>query len=282
MMIRITTVALALLCRPAMATITFNEPSSSMIDSDGGAAAATNSNLRGLRSSAAPQQQQQQQAEEAAEAMLPQHLTIDLDDTVAVAAAANEEEEAADYYLRGIRSEDPPPSLHHDDEPSSSLPPQPQQIPLGADKPKIRHHSSSTSTTTTSNPNSNPLQKFAQNMLTSQGCPPTATTTCGSICYVLTPEAASDLHSVATGLSTTPTHHWHDPTSFWSTGVCNAKSQCVSVNPFDVRHDFDDLKNVLEGVERECDGRGGVVGMGTMFVLAKAMEPPAWLKRGKK
>ncbi len=57
----------------------------------------------------------------------------------------------------------------------------------------------------------------------------------------------------------------------------------MSVNPFDVRHDFDDLRSVLEGVERECDGKGGVVvGMGTMFVLAKAMEPPAWLKRDKK
>ena len=53
----------------------------------------------------------------------------------------------------------------------------------------------------------------------------------------------------------------------------------MSVNPFDVSHDFDDLQGVLEGVEKEC---GRSVGMGTMFVLAKAMEPPAWLKRGKK
>ena len=53
----------------------------------------------------------------------------------------------------------------------------------------------------------------------------------------------------------------------------------MSVNPFDVSHDFDDLERVLVEVEREC---GKSVGMGTMFVLAKAMEPPAWLKRGRK
>ncbi len=272
MMIRLTTVALALLySAPVEATITYNEPPSSIIDSD--EAGSSNSGLRGLRS--APLHQQADAAEEAV--TQPQHLLIDEQD----APEANEEEddEEANYYLRGIRSEDPPPPkpqdepLHREDE---LLPPQPQ-LPLGSEKPKIRHHSPTNPFPT---PNSsNPLQKFAQNMLTSQGCPPTATTTCGSICYVLTPDAASDLHSVATGKQSTPTHHWHDPTSFWNTGVCNAKSQCVSVNPFDVSHDFDDLQGVLEGVEKEC---GRSVGMGTMFVLAKAMEPPAWLKRGKK
>ena len=112
-------------------------------------------------------------------------------------------------------------------------------------------------------------------MLQSQGCP-VSTSSCGDICYVLTPAAASDLHSVAIGTSNTPHHHWHDPTSFWTTGVCNGKSQCVSVNPFDDDHNFDDLANTLLDVEKECKRS---VGMATMFILAKAMEPPAWVKQ---
>ena len=112
-------------------------------------------------------------------------------------------------------------------------------------------------------------------MLQSQGCP-VSTSSCGDICYVLTPAAASDLHSVAIGTSNTPHHHWHDPTSFWTTGVCNGKSQCVSVNPFDDDHNFDDLANTLLDVEKECERS---VGMATMFILAKAMEPPAWVKK---
>ena len=114
-------------------------------------------------------------------------------------------------------------------------------------------------------------QSFAQNMLTNQGCPPTSS--CGDICYVLTIAAASDLHSVAIGTTKQPSHHWHDPASFWRTGVCNAKSQCVSVNPFDKKHSFDDLASTLADVERECERS---VGMASMFLLAKAMEPPTW------
>ena len=125
------------------------------------------------------------------------------------------------------------------------------------------------------NKNNNPIQTFAVNMLQSQGCP-ISTSSCGDICYVLTPAAASDLHSVAIGASNTPHHHWHDPTSFWTTGVCNGKSQCVSVNPFDDDHNFDDLTNTLLDVEKECERS---VGMATMFILAKAMEPPAWVKQ---
>eukprot|EP00984_Skeletonema_dohrnii_P016023 scaffold7024_cov94-Skeletonema_dohrnii-CCMP3373.AAC.1 len=121
--------------------------------------------------------------------------------------------------------------------------------------------------------NNHPIQQqsFAQNMLTNQGCPPTSS--CGDICYVLTIAAASDLHSVAIGTSKQPSHHWHDPASFWRTGVCNTKSQCVSVNPFDKKHSFDDLASALADVERECERS---VGMASMFLLAKAMEPPIW------
>jgi len=114
-------------------------------------------------------------------------------------------------------------------------------------------------------------KSFAQKMLTNQGCPPTSS--CGDICYVLTIAAASDLHSVAIGTTKQPSHHWHDPASFWRTGVCNAKSQCVSVNPFDKKHSFDDLASTLADVERECERS---VGMASMFLLAKAMEPPTW------
>ena len=64
---------------------------------------------------------------------------------------------------------------------------------------------------------------------------------------------------------TPPTHHCHDPNSFWNTDVSNAKSQSVNVNPFDVSHEVDE----------DC-------GDGAMFVLAKAMENPAWLKKGRK
>ncbi len=114
-------------------------------------------------------------------------------------------------------------------------------------------------------------QAFVQHMLSNQGCPPTST--CGDVCYVLTISAASDLHSVAIGKTKTPSHHWHDPASFWQAGVCNAKSQCVTVNPFDKHHTFEDLAAKLAEVERECERN---VGMASMFLLAKAMEPPAW------
>eukprot|EP00984_Skeletonema_dohrnii_P022802 scaffold11910_cov104-Skeletonema_dohrnii-CCMP3373.AAC.6 len=114
-------------------------------------------------------------------------------------------------------------------------------------------------------------QSFAQNMLTNQGCLPTSS--CGDVCYVLTVAAASDLHSVTIGTTNQPSHHWHDPASFWRMGVCNAKSQCVSVNPFDKRHTFDDLANTLADVERQCERS---LGMANMFLLAKAMEPPTW------
>eukprot|EP00984_Skeletonema_dohrnii_P029058 scaffold19398_cov76-Skeletonema_dohrnii-CCMP3373.AAC.3 len=118
--------------------------------------------------------------------------------------------------------------------------------------------------------NNHPIQQsFAQNMLTNQGCPPTSS--CGDVCYVLTIAAASDLHSVATGNTKQSSHHWHDPASFWRPGVCNAKSQCVSVNPFDKHHTFNDLAITLAEVERECERS---VGMASMFLLAKAMEPP--------
>ncbi len=114
-------------------------------------------------------------------------------------------------------------------------------------------------------------QAFVQNLLANQGCPPTSS--CGDVCYVLTIAAASDLHSVAIGKTKQPSHHWHDPASFWQAGVCNAKSQCVTVNPFDKHHTFDDLAATLADVERECERN---VGMASMFLLAKAMEPPAW------
>ena len=52
----------------------------------------------------------------------------------------------------------------------------------------------------------------------------------------------------------------------------------MSVNPFDMSHDFDDLSETLVEVEREC---GRSLGMATMFVLAKAMEPPSWVKSRK-
>jgi hypothetical protein len=173
--------------------------------------------------------------------------------------------------------------------------PQPQQavVPLiGSDKPnKLRQKKKNTKRGNNNNAASfNPLQAFAHNMLIHQGCPPpppptsssstTTTTTnnyCGDICYVLTTDAASDLHSVAIGTTSQPTFHWHDPTTFWHVGICNSKSQCVSsVNPFDGNHDFDNLMTALTNVEREC---GKSVGMASMFVLAKAMEPPAWLKK---
>ncbi len=183
--------------------------------------------------------------------------------TTTAAVTSNDPEAEANYYLRGTRSssEDEPPQQYQ--EVSA-----PQQAPLGSDKPKLRKKGGKSS--------SNSLRTFAHNMLTNQGCQPT--TSCGDICYVLTTAAASDLHSVAIGTSEQPTHHWHDPTSFWRTGICNAKSQCISVNPFDKDHNFDDLANTLADVERECERS---VGMATMFVLAKAMEPPAWLKKKK-
>ena len=147
-------------------------------------------------------------------------------------------------------------------------------VPIGSDKPKLRSKKKKKNKST-SGSGSNPIQTFAVNMLQSQGCP-VSTSSCGDICYVLTPAAASDLHSVAIGTSNTPHHHWHDPKSFWTTGVCNGKSQCVSVNPFDDDHNFDDLANTLLDVEKECERS---VGMATMFILAKAMEPPAWVKQ---
>ena len=148
---------------------------------------------------------------------------------------------------------------------------QADHVPIGSDKPKLRSKKKNKN----KNKKNNPIQTFAVNMLQSQGCP-VSTSSCGDICYVLTPAAASDLHSVAIGTSNTPHHHWHDPTSFWTTGVCNGKSQCVSVNPFDDDHNFDDLANTLLDVEKECERS---VGMATMFILAKAMEPPAWVKK---
>uniref|UniRef100_A0A7S2KXA6 Uncharacterized protein n=1 Tax=Skeletonema marinoi TaxID=267567 RepID=A0A7S2KXA6_9STRA len=117
--------------------------------------------------------------------------------------------------------------------------------------------------------NNHPIQQsFAQNMLTNQGCPPTSS--CGDVCYVLTVAAASDLHSVAVGTTNRPSHHWHEPSSFWRAGICNAKAQCVSVNPFDKSHTFNDLASTLANVERECERS---VGMASMFLLAKAMDP---------
>eukprot|EP00984_Skeletonema_dohrnii_P022799 scaffold11910_cov104-Skeletonema_dohrnii-CCMP3373.AAC.3 len=111
-------------------------------------------------------------------------------------------------------------------------------------------------------------ETFLQNMLTNQGCPPTSS--CGDVCYVLTVAAASDLHSVAVGTTNRPSHHWHEPSSFWRAGICNAKAQCVSVNPFDKSHTFNDLASTLANVERECERS---VGMASMFLLAKAMDP---------
>ncbi len=120
-------------------------------------------------------------------------------------------------------------------------------------------------------PDSKQLQEtYVQNMLTNQGCPPTSS--CGDVCYVLTLAAASDLHSVASGKTNQPSHGWHQPASFWKVGVCNAKAQCVSVNPFDKSHTFHDLASTVAEVERECERS---VGMASMFLLAKAMDPAA-------
>ena len=162
-------------------------------------------------------------------------------------------------------------------EPQAQAQTQAYHVPIGSDKPKLRSkkNKNKKNNKSTSGSGNNPIQSFAVNMLQSQGCP-VSTSSCGDICYVLTPAAASDLHSVAIGTSNTPHHHWHDPTSFWTTGVCNGKSQCVSVNPFDDDHNFDDLANTLLDVEKECERS---VGMATMFILAKAMEPPAWVKQ---
>ena len=160
-------------------------------------------------------------------------------------------------------------------EPQVQAQTQAYHVPIGSDKPKLRSKKKKNKKNNTSGSGNNPIQTFAVNMLQSQGCP-VSTSSCGDICYVLTPAAASDLHSVAIGASNTPHHHWHDPTSFWTTGVCNGKSQCVSVNPFDDDHNFDDLANTLLDVEKECERS---VGMATMFILAKAMEPPAWVKQ---
>lgn len=113
-------------------------------------------------------------------------------------------------------------------------------------------------------------ETYVQNMLTNQGCPPTSS--CGDVCYVLTLAAASDLHSVAIGETNQPSHGWHKPASFWKVGVCNAKAQCVSVNPFDKSHTFHDLASTVAEVEKECDRS---VGMASMFLLAKAMDPAA-------
>ena len=113
-------------------------------------------------------------------------------------------------------------------------------------------------------------ENFLQAMLMNQGCPPTSS--CGDVCYVLTISAASDLHSVASGTNDEPSHHWNEPGSFWNAGVCNAKAQCVSVNPFDRHHTYNDLASKLAEVERECERS---VGMASMFLLAKAMDPHA-------
>ncbi len=113
-------------------------------------------------------------------------------------------------------------------------------------------------------------ENFLQAMLMNQGCPPTSS--CGDVCYVLTISAASDLHSVASGTNDEPSHHWNEPGSFWNAGVCNSKAQCVSVNPFDRHHTYNDLASKLAEVERECERS---VGMASMFLLAKAMDPHA-------
>jgi hypothetical protein len=188
--------------------------------------------------------------------------------TAAVTSNDRSIEAEADYYLRGIRSAETEPPQQQE---ASALPtqpqpqhvPHPQHVPLGSDKLKLRQKNKKGKP-----PSSNPLQTFAHNMLTNQGCT-SPTSTCGDICYVLTIATASDLHSVVIGTSDHLSHHWHDPTSFWRTGVCNAKSQCIAVNPFDRHHNFDDLANTLADVERECERS---VGMAAMFVLAKAME----------
>jgi len=194
--------------------------------------------------------------------------------TAAVTSNDPSIEAEADYYLRGFRSseEEPPQQQEASALPTQPQPQhvpqqhvlQPQHVPLGSDKPKLRHKNNKGKPLS-----SNPLQTFAHNMLTNQGCPPPST--CGDICYVLTIETASDLHSVAIGRSDHLSHHWH-----WRTGVCNAKSQCVAVNPFDRHHNFDDLANTLADVERECERS---FGMATMFVLAKAMEPQELKKK---
>jgi len=198
-----------------------------------------------------------------------------MDEDIIIGTGSSNSSSSTNTNLRGIR-----PQQQHED---SLLLSQPQEssrqevAPLGSDKPRLRKKKNQKALLGGNTNANHPLQTFAHNMLTNQGCPPSPTSNCGDICYVLTTDAASDLHSVAIGTSSQPTHHWHDPTTFWHVGVCNSKRQCISsVNPFDGDHNFDDLTNALSTVEREC---GRSVGMASMFVLAKAMEPPAWLKK---
>ena len=304
MMMRLTTVALTfLLSRGTMvtATIRYYPKDNNSDGSNTKAAGNSSNNLRGVRSSLNDHAVTQDSEHAATTTTTPQqHHELTVEEQELLLAA---DEATANYYLQGIRSEPLVPQhyqslarsqqLHSTSSSSFSTPPQNQiqskqqeETSSSSTKPKIRHKSSTT--TKTKSQNTAALQTFAKNMLTNQGCPPAPHSTCGDICYVLTPEAATDLHSVVATSSSSqtthtkhhyPTHHWHNPTTFWTTGVCNAKSQCISVNPFDREHDFHELQRTLDEVERECERR---VGMGTLFVLAKAMEPPpdvAWLLR---